>query len=198
MSDIYTMAARKNRLAPWRRLGRHAKNGKFYWWSTPMGLALRKKGLLRGTIHTDEIDDLQKFVAGKKLQRKLTAIETTPHVRGKEKNVHPRLLGAIEKFGKKAKRVADVVSGLRSYRDQNRLYQGFINGLPGFNPANPPGQSKHEGTDGYKVARAVDLYIQGVAFWSFCDAHGLRGVAEKLGLRQPHKHEPWHVELAGL
>lgn len=38
---------------------------------------------------------------------------------------------------------------------QEELYNGYINGRPGFNPANPPGQSTHE------------LRNDGVAYWGW-------------------------------
>jgi len=35
-------------------------------------------------------------------------------------------------------------SGFRTWLEQKHLYNGFKRGLPGFNPANPPGSSNHQ------------------------------------------------------
>jgi hypothetical protein len=39
--------------------------------------------------------------------------------------------------------VADLLAQCGKH-DQTYLYNGYVNGLPGFNPANPPGHSTHE------------------------------------------------------
>lgn len=51
----------------------------------------------------------------------------------------------------------DVVSGFRTMDEQRRLYNGWINRLPGFNPAAPPGFSNHQS------GIALDLNTQGVS-----------------------------------
>lgn len=92
-----------------------------------------------------------------------------------------------------------ALSVWRSYASQKYLYDGFKAGLPGFNPANPPGMSEHEATVGAKPAsRAVDLddYDDPRTF-PWCHAH-----AEEFGLHFPYarrkkRPEPWHVESNG-
>jgi D-alanyl-D-alanine carboxypeptidase len=37
-----------------------------------------------------------------------------------------------------------INSGFRTYAEQKNLYDGFKRGLPGYNPANPPGMSNHQ------------------------------------------------------
>ena len=41
-------------------------------------------------------------------------------------------------------RMIRVNSGFRSYSEQSQLFDGFRRGLPGFNPANRPGNSNHQ------------------------------------------------------
>lgn len=41
-------------------------------------------------------------------------------------------------------RMIRVNSGFRSYPEQSQLFDGFKRGLPGFNPANRPGNSNHQ------------------------------------------------------
>ena len=200
MVKRYLVSAKAPKAKSYRRIGRHAKDGRFLWWGTPLGLLMRRRKVLRGTIAQGEVDDFHRWAAKKGLVSRATEVDPTPRVTGKEDNVHAGLLGALNGFmARHAPRfVANIISGFRSYASQLRLYLGWVNRLPGFNPANPPGSSKHEASGGFKVARAADTYIAGVPFWTWCARHGLRDEAHAAGLRQPYPHEPWHVEKAGL
>lgn len=53
-----------------------------------------------------------------------------------------------------------VTSGTRTRAEQQRLYDGWIRRLPGFNLAAPPGQSNHE-ESGPRGPRALDLRDSG-------------------------------------
>lgn len=181
-----------------QRLGIHRKTGRIYWWGSAYALLLRKRGLLRGTFMAAERAKVGRWCTERKLTLTVHAVEATPHIHGKEANVHWRLLHAMDAFMDRyaPSYIVDIISGFRTYSQQLALWLAYLAGRG--NPANPPGQSKHEATDGYKSARAVDAYIAGVAFWTWCDRHGKRDEAQARGLRQPHGGEPWHVELAGL
>lgn len=196
----YPLARPQGTHKEFRRVGRHARTGRFYWYGTTYALALRKRKLLRAVIGSAEHDEFFAWARQQKLEPKLVLAEQTPHVTGKEGNIHPKLLASVEAFmranGKGS--ILNILSGFRSYAEQLRLWTGWRLRIPGFNPANPPGSSKHEASGGYTSARAIDAYVGGRAFWTWCDAHGLRAFALKAGLRQPHSHEPWHVELDNL
>lgn len=77
-----------------------------------------------------------------------------------------------------------VLSGYRSKIHQAALYRGWQLGLPGFNPANPPGTSKHE------LGTATDVHPTGSA--TFLELHD---IAHRYGFHFPIKREPWHMEL---
>lgn len=74
-----------------------------------------------------------------------------------------------------------VVSGWRSDDKQQELYDGYKAGKPGYNPADPPGYSKHEN------GRAADL-----AFDSDADREAFAKLAPAYGLTRPVSREPWH------
>jgi hypothetical protein len=80
----------------------------------------------------------------------------------------------------------------RSRDEQQRLYDGYKAGKPGFNPANPPGVGKHDllDDDGNPAAEAADLRSGPGRDW-------LRHNAGSFGLVFPYDHEPWHVESDG-
>lgn len=105
------------------------------------------------------------------------------HVRGKIDNVDPELLGRLDALGKQLGRPIDVISGFRSYEEQQRLHQAYLNGTG--NLAAPPGSSNHE------RRAAVDAYVGGVAL---ADVAGARDAAAALGLHFPVSGEAWHVE----
>lgn len=116
--------------------------------------------------------------------------DITPGVVGKEYRVDRELLTKLNRVAVEAQVVVDIVSGWRSYAKQLQLWLLFLAGLG--NPANRPGTSNHEG----KVATAADVYVRGIPFWTYVKARpALLALAIKLGLTQPHSHEPWHVEF---
>lgn len=178
------------------RFGRHARTGQLVKASSPYGKWLRARRLLQLAFHAKEWADLADRALAQGYDIKPVARETTPHVSGKEYRVHARLLVAIEDAAKHAGIVANIVSGFRSYAKQLSLWLLFLSGKGA--PANKPGTSKHEAIDGYDVARAADVYIEGVAFWTWMRQHGQSDFALQKGLYQPHANEPWHVELRGL
>lgn len=197
--DAFILSARtKGSKGAFRRIGRHAKDGRFLWWGALMGVAMRKRKLLRGTVAANEVDDFHRWAAGKGLESQAKKVEQTRHVTGAEANVHRDLLLCIERFmaAHLPRRQADIISGFRAYAKQLALWLAFQAGTG--NPANRPGSSKHEATGGFKVARACDTYISGVPFWRYVADRGLTRQAEAFGLRCPYDHEPWHVEKAGL
>lgn len=115
--------------------------------------------------------------------------DLTPGVVGKEYRVDRELLTKLNLVARKAEVVAEIASGWRSYASQLKLWLLFLAGLG--NPANRPGTSNHEG----RVATAADVYIRGVAFWTYVNARPqLAAYARRIGLTRPYSHEPWHVE----
>lgn len=94
-----------------------------------------------------------------------------------------------------------ITSAWRSYDEQKRLYDGWKTyGRPRFNPANPPGVSKHEHTaNGQPAADAADLRYPGsrgtkeraaAVAW-------VHGNAANFGLHFPIRREDWHAESNG-
>lgn len=91
-----------------------------------------------------------------------------------------------------------ITSAWRSREEQQRLYDGYKAGKPGFHPANPPGTSKHEdsGPNGEPASNACDLdYPDGSA-----RAEAVQWVhrrAASFGLCFPIRREDWHAESNG-
>lgn len=98
-----------------------------------------------------------------------------------------------------------ITSAWRSYAEQKRLYDGwkayqaYLNGVgpkvPKFNPANPPGRSKHEAVsaDGLPASEACDLsYPGGAKAVAWAHEH-----AADFGLHFPIARENWHAESNG-
>lgn len=91
--------------------------------------------------------------------------------------LHPVFRQRVEATG------ASVLSAGRSTTRQAELYDGWVRGLPGYNPANPPNTSWHEygeGLTGGRWTLAVDFnppYPHGAA-----------------GLCFPIPSEPWHAQ----
>src|SRR5262245_23166754 len=77
-------------------------------------------------------------------------------------------------------------SGFRTYAEQQYLYNGWVNYVPGFNLAAEPGKSNHQ--DGYAYDFAVSGYEGNPMYdWlkSNAPAHGFVRTVNK---------EPWHWE----
>jgi GH24 family phage-related lysozyme (muramidase) len=104
---------------------------------------------------------------------------------GGYENLHPvfaeRLHAMNEVCG------TSIYSGWRSSQRQQELYNGYVQGIPGYNPANPPGTSNHEACPwGDPMALAVDL--QG-------DLALANARAAEFGLHFPIANvEPWHCQ----
>lgn len=85
---------------------------------------------------------------------------------------------------------------------QAELYAGYIAGLPGFYPANPPGTGSHEGIADATLARVYGV-AQGSKLepWQWgldlSDGPGFEKGAEQLGFRvvRPYGNEAWHCNL---
>ena len=73
-----------------------------------------------------------------------------------------------------------IVSAFRSRAEQQRLYDGWLKRLPGFNLAAPPGNSNHE------RGLAIDITPNSTG--------AMRDVFARYGLHFPVRGEPWHVE----
>lgn len=79
MSDLnHTMEVRaKGSNAKWKRVGRHKRTGKFYWYGTPYAATLRRRKLLRGTILSSEIDEFRDWAQMKGLVARARVAEST-------------------------------------------------------------------------------------------------------------------------
>lgn len=164
-------------------------NGKRVY-ARPDGLpSFKKRKNYSGTFTDGQVTIVQQWAAKKPHKRKITnkvRVEGTPHVTGKEDKLNVDLLRRLEAAGKAFGCTINIISGYRSPADQLRLWLLFLAGRG--NPANRPGTSMHE------KGEAVDAYIGGVPFWSWCDTHGHHSDALSIGLTFPHTNEAWHVE----
>lgn len=103
-----------------------------------------------------------------------------------EYGLEPGLLAGIQRlqqmspFGSDAIRIG---SGYRSYEEQERLYNDWINGVPGQARAAPPGRSNHN----HGMAADLEYASPEVQRW-------VASVAPSLGLHFPVSGENWHVE----
>ena len=80
-----------------------------------------------------------------------------------------------------------INSGFRSYPEQKALHDGFVRRLPGFNPADRPGNSKHQN------GIAFDIAVGGGAGNPTYD--WLRKNAPARGFVRTVNREPWHWEF---
>jgi hypothetical protein len=80
-----------------------------------------------------------------------------------------------------------INSGFRSYPEQKVLYEGFINGLPGFNLAAKPGNSNHQN------GIAFDIAVGGGSGDPIYD--WLKNNAPARGFIRTVNKEPWHWEF---
>lgn len=105
------------------------------------------------------------------------------HVTGKTSGLDPVLLKRLDAVGRELGMKLDVISGLRTYDEQARLYAAYQNGTG--NLAAPPGHSNHE------HGGAADVYVNGVAL---ANVPGGREASARHGLHFPVGGEAWHVE----
>ena len=80
-----------------------------------------------------------------------------------------------------------INSGFRSYGEQDLLFQGFKQGLPGFNLAAAPGTSNHQN------GIALDIAVSGGAGTPIYD--WLAKNATSFGFVRTVNGEPWHWEF---
>lgn len=195
---FYLKARPVGKKKKFRRVGRHRRTGRLIWLGTAYALSLRRRKLLQTTFLAGEFPSLQRRASKQGLGLKTVEQDVTPLVQGKEENVHPDLLAALQTFMERhgGSRSLSILSGFRSYASQLALWLLYLAGRG--NLAARPGSSKHEATGGFKTARAVDAYVDGVAFWTWVDNRKSRSKAEALGLRQPYPSEHWHTEKFGL
>jgi len=85
---------------------------------------------------------------------------------------------------------------------QQELYDGWVAGLPGFYPANPPGTGSHEGIADATLARIFNCRAgTKLPAWAWgldlSDGPGFQIGAERLGFKvvRPYSGEPWHCNL---
>jgi hypothetical protein len=102
----------------------------------------------------------------------------------------PDLLRRLEALIVACPRRIGITSSWRSRERQQELYDGWKARKPGYNPANPPGTSRHEDTDrqGRPAANAAD--INGDKPWAHTNA-------ERFGLHFNIAREDWHIEPNG-
>jgi hypothetical protein len=74
-----------------------------------------------------------------------------------------------------------ILSGFRSYEDQERFYQAYREGWG--NKAARPGYSNHQ------TGRALDIYLGYPGTLDWLEAHGKR-----FGFKRTVRSEPWHWE----
>lgn len=101
----------------------------------------------------------------------------------------PELYGAIEKLNSVSPfgpNTVSVGSGYRSYEEQERLYNDWMNGVPGQAQAAPPGRSNHN----HGTAADLEYMNDEAREW-------VHSVAADLGLHFPVPGENWHVERIG-
>lgn len=61
---------------PFRRVGRHKRTKRFYWYGTPYAKLLRKRKLLAGSISVSEVPSFFEWATARKLEIRTTSAET--------------------------------------------------------------------------------------------------------------------------
>ena len=112
-------------------------------------------------------------------------IKEEDDVSGGYENLHPVFAERLRRLNEACG--TSILSGWRSSQRQQELYDGYMQGLPGYNPANQPGSSNHEACPwGEAMALAADL--QG-------DLAQANARAGEFGLHFPIANvEPWHCQ----
>ena len=113
-------------------------------------------------------------------------------------DLRPRVQALIA-AARQAGHAVGITSAWRSRAEQQRLYDGWKARRPGFNPANPPGMSRHEDTtpDGRPAANACDLDYPNGAVARALAVAWVHTNARTFGLHFPIRREDWHVESNG-
>ena len=115
--------------------------------------------------------------------------------------LHPRFKDRLEAFfnDPEIKGKVAVVSGVRTYAQQKRLYDGYISKKPGFNLAANPDRKKSNGFQGsYHMAQpsfgsygyAVDFRI--IKWGGGMSTNKVNAVAKKYGIQKTVPSEWWH------
>lgn len=120
------------------------------------------------------------------------AVKPTAATERELADLHPDLRERVRALITDSPYRITITSAWRSRAEQQRLYDGWKQRLPGFNPANPPGRSKHEKTlNGQPASEAADL--------AFSSAQALAWAHERAPeyrLCFPIPRESWHVEAS--
>lgn len=134
-------------------------------------------------------------VVGKRMWRKL-GYQYIPPKKGRvTKNSNTRwptnkkLMNGLRLIAGELDKTIHIVSGYRSWSEQNRLYQGWIRRLPGYNLAAKPGSSRHN----YGNAADCGVIVNG-RYISIGDYPPARRLLSKYGLHLPVAGEAWHTE----
>src|SRR5687768_708483 len=107
----------------------------------------------------------------------------TPH------GLQPELWSSIQRLNEMSPfgpNTVSVGSGYRSYEEQARLYNDWVNGVPGQAQAAPPGRSNHN----HGTAADLEYLSPEAREW-------VHSVAADLGIHFPVPGENWHAELIG-
>lgn len=109
-------------------------------------------------------------------------------------DLNPDLRNRIQDLIENSPYRVGITSSWRSYDEQKRLYDGWVARKPGYNPANPPGRSKHEKVDanGNPASEACDL-----KYYSVNGRRWVHNNAAEYGLKFPIAKENWHAESNG-
>lgn len=96
---------------------------------------------------------------------------------------------AMQTAAKQAGISLAATSGFRTMESQQRLYDGYVQKLPGFNLAAKPGWSNHQG--------GVSMDIGGVGSFTSAAYQWLTMNAGRFGFRNDVRTEYWHWTYAG-
>lgn len=109
-------------------------------------------------------------------------------------DLEPKLREKIAALIEDCPHKVGITSSWRSPAEQKRLYDGWVARKPGFNPANPPGRSKHEkvGSKGEPASQACDLNYSSTAAVVWVHKN-----ADDYGIHFPISKENWHAESNG-
>lgn len=83
-----------------------------------------------------------------------------------------------------------ATEGTRTWERQNELYQGYLQGKPGYNPAWSPNKPSI-----HQVGNAVDVG-SGVGYVNTDAAKIFRKYARAYGFHETISNEPWHFEFS--
>ncbi len=123
------------------------------------------------------------YIDGKEIELFLTEVECGKFMRSDLVHQVQEALAAA-----RADHIFITISScFRTWDEQDALYRGFKDGRPGFNPADPPGYSKHQS------GIAIDMHAG-----SGDEQERLAAIAEGYSMGRPHPHEPWHFEAGRM